>query len=310
MDDLKKEVQNLLKYYDIGTLISIKTDNIGEMSKILFITTDQGKYVIKYRSHEETKDTILELEIMDYIHHKGLPIQRIITNSQGKAITKFNSEIVFILEFIKGKNPSDMNKALILECARKLALLDKALLNKKDLMCPEWPLFNEGVERVFAEENELLSENKSLYYEFKNIKLNKLRKSIIHGDYRSSNLIVRNGKLTGIIDFGDSHYDFLILDLANAMTGCLLSQNNKFQISLLKDVMNAYEEVLKLTLEEKQALYYFFKLRLILIINTYMIRLRDNLLDKNICRSSIKNLQAFLESTKEIDYNEFFNEII
>lgn len=42
----------------------------------------------------------------------------------------------------------------------------------------------------------------------------KLMKSMIHGDSSPSNFIVKNGNITGIIDFGTMRYDYMLSEAA------------------------------------------------------------------------------------------------
>jgi ethanolamine-phosphate phospho-lyase len=79
-----------------------------------------------------------------------------------------------------------------------------------------------------------------------------LRHSIIHGDLNDYNILVKDGKVEGFLDFGDSTYTPTVNDLAIAMTYMMLGKKNPFDeiVPLLK----GYNSINSLTQQEVELL--------------------------------------------------------
>jgi Ser/Thr protein kinase RdoA (MazF antagonist)/AraC-like DNA-binding protein len=90
-----------------------------------------------------------------------------------------------------------------------------------------------------------------------------LPKHIIHRDPNPSNIIVKDGKLTGFIDFELCERNIRIFDICYAATAILsesFAENDHIKLqkwlSIFKNIVTGYNNVCRLTDEEKQAIPY------------------------------------------------------
>jgi len=88
----------------------------------------------------------------------------------------------------------------------------------------------------------------------------KLRKSIIHNDANLRNVLVKNEKISGIIDFGDLAYSQLINELAIAIAYACQNKENPLEWSLI--ILKSYHNILPIEDKELQVLYYLVAARL------------------------------------------------
>ncbi len=86
------------------------------------------------------------------------------------------------------------------------------------------------------------------------------RRAAIHGDANDWNLLVRNGQVSGLIDFGDACYSPLINELAIALAYAVMGASDPLQVA--QTVVSAYHKVMPLEANELAALYYLVALRL------------------------------------------------
>jgi len=87
-----------------------------------------------------------------------------------------------------------------------------------------------------------------------------LRKSIIHGDANEWNVLVNNGKVTGVIDFADLAYTPLINELAITIAyACLYVEN---PLEWASNIIESYHKILALEEKELSILYYLIAARL------------------------------------------------
>lgn len=90
--------------------------------------------------------------------------------------------------------------------------------------------------------------------------LPKLRKSIIHNDANEWNILVNNGEISGIIDFGDIAHTQLINELAIAITYACYEKENPIEWACI--ILKSYHRILPITEQEVGILYYLIAARL------------------------------------------------
>ncbi|MFX0558543.1 aminotransferase class III-fold pyridoxal phosphate-dependent enzyme [Maribacter sp. CXY002] len=87
-----------------------------------------------------------------------------------------------------------------------------------------------------------------------------LRKQIIHNDANEWNILAQNGKISGIIDFGDLAHSFLINELAIAITYACYDKENPLEWAVI--IVKSYHYILPLEEKEIHILYYLIAARL------------------------------------------------
>jgi ethanolamine-phosphate phospho-lyase len=147
-----------------------------------------------------------------------------------------------------------------------------------------------------------------------------LRHAIIHGDLNDYNILVKNGKIEGFLDFGDASYTPMVNDIAIAMTYLMLGKEAPFEaiIPLLK----GYHSINPLTQNEVELLPELITTRLCISLcnsaekkefgqdNEYVLISEKpawDLLEKWITINPNKIKTLFLEATNykaESIYNE------
>ena len=80
-----------------------------------------------------------------------------------------------------------------------------------------------------------------------------LRHSVIHGDANDYNVLVRDGRVAGFLDFGDMVHSATVCDLAVALTYAVLDKPDPLAAAV--PVVAAYHRRLPLTAAEIDALY-------------------------------------------------------
>lgn len=88
----------------------------------------------------------------------------------------------------------------------------------------------------------------------------KLRKGIIHNDANDWNVLTKDGKVSGIIDFGDMCHSWIINEIAVAITYVMMEKENPLDIAF--EVIKGYCEVFPLEEIELSVLYYLVAGRL------------------------------------------------
>ena len=257
---------------DITKLDGYDTDNYK-------IESEGHKYILKsYLTTKENTDFIsAENELLLHLHRQindkfPGPIQ----NIDGQFLTFFedkkSSKITRILTFLEGDFFAEIPHSLSLfeSFGRFLAEMDLQLMNVKNYIIQSrilnWDLqhFSRNkplVKYIYEPANRKLVEYFFLqYHENVEPHVHSLRKQIIHNDANDWNVLVQNGKVSGIIDFGDSSYTHLINELAIGITYAILGKKNP--VEWAKPIISDYHKILPLEEKEIDLLYWLIAARM------------------------------------------------
>lgn len=136
----------------------------------------------------------------------------------------------------------------------------------KEVVCNEPNLYDNVINWAIPEVNKHIALSSSFYQDysenFKKLYIS-LPRHIIHRDLNPSNIIVKDGRLGGFVDFELSERNIRIFDPCYAATA-ILSESfikndyNKLQkwFVIFKNIIQGYDSVCKLSREEKQAIPY------------------------------------------------------
>jgi Ser/Thr protein kinase RdoA (MazF antagonist) len=81
----------------------------------------------------------------------------------------------------------------------------------------------------------------------------KLRHGVIHGDANDHNVLVRQGRVVGLIDFGDLVHSAIVCDLAIALAYAMLAKARPMEVAAT--IVRAYHDQFPLIASELEALY-------------------------------------------------------
>ena len=158
----------------------------------------------------------------------------------------------------KNLNPNDCHKVGIQ--AAKLHLITKNLTGKREnkLSVNSWREIYKKVQKDCSKIHPNLTKTieKNLD-EIENNWPKDIPSGIIHADLFPDNIFFKDDKLTGIIDFYFSCYDFYAFEIAiclNALCFEGQKENLSFNVTKAKKFIDGYSSIRKLTEEEKKSL--------------------------------------------------------
>ncbi|MCP4347642.1 MAG: aminotransferase class III-fold pyridoxal phosphate-dependent enzyme [Desulfobacterales bacterium] len=177
-----------------------------------------------------------------------------------------------LLTYVKGKFLAEVEHTpeLFVSFGHFLACMNKKILNFRNAEIEarqlHWDIQHLPLNRKFFKYILEPGKKKLIDYFFLQFretvvpKIYDLRKSIIHSDANDWNVIVNNGKVTGIIDFGDIVYSPLVNEIAIAITYAILSKPDP--VKWAGYIIKGYHNILPLEPEELNLLYYLIGARL------------------------------------------------
>lgn len=263
----RNDIENILSNYSIGKYNSHKHVPWALQNTLYFIRTTKGKYVLKIFENANKNFINYQLRITDYLSERRIPVAKAIKLRNGKELLDYNKKRIVMYRFIEGRPPKQYTKRLIKDIARKFSLMNKYLLKLNLKGDYGWPVnhqFKPNPDKVdFIGGINFKKVQETLIQELKTINKKKLRKSVIHSDFHDINLLTKNNKLNVILDWDDSHVDYLAYELAVIIMNLFELNTSKNMIQLF---LNEYQKNIRLNDEEKKAIYYFVKQRFLGVI--------------------------------------------
>ena len=254
------------------------------VNRNFMLRTPHGKYVLRQVSHTHHKtprDLEFELDYLDYLKHAGFPYDipsAVATKNDGFFVTG-QGHYYWLYKFLEGVVLERLNEPHLAQLAEMMAsyhkLLERSALNNGK---PASDLYNRAATLKEIEENrkEILQKTKvdrnaNIFLE-ESAKLiqilrgldeglySRLRFYPIHRDLNPENLIWKEDKLVGVIDFENASgsNDPVVKDIAVTMQYCCRSKKVKHQldIDLAKGFLQSYKKHRSLSDQEVRLIPY------------------------------------------------------
>ena len=251
----------------------------GYDNKNYKVSSGPEQYVFKTYSLSEEQLYILNAEVSVLQGLKdsmGACVPESLVSKEGGPLEVFEidgeARICRLLSFLEGEFLGDVehSKELLESIGAFLARLDIELSVQNTLTYQarqwEWDLQYFDLNREYLKDIPKPGDRNLVLYFFNQFEehvrphFSHLRKQLIHNDANEWNLLIREGEISGIIDFGDLTHSFLINELAIALTYACYDKEDPLEWAI--PLLSSYHTVLPLEELEVQVLYYLIAARL------------------------------------------------
>lgn len=252
----------LEKEYGINDISSIERFESGIENSNFHIISQNQQYVLKIYEELPLSARVFEVAFLKECENKGLPVQKVFITTKGEDFGNYKGKPCILLDYLEGEiiEKVKLNPELMADVGRVLGEFDK---RTRDFKYP-----NANREHFWDAKQFLINEKflvhvkgidkgllRDVIKEYRKIqpKIKKLRTGIIHNDFNQNNVLVKNNKVSGIIDFGDAIDTILVADVVIPIAmQCFLS---KEPMKLAKALFESYLTIFPLTQEEKEVIY-------------------------------------------------------
>lgn len=241
--------QALLKNYEVERVKLISPILGGLQHRHFFVATDRGDWRLRLYSENKSDwlDVVNEYKVLEVLIAAGLPVYQPVINRQGEFLTHFTTNgarhTFSMVTFLPGEPliPERVEKEHLRVVGEVLAKIHKALEKLPfDSSLPRLDVYQkfssaqEGFDTLI-EQNYLavdwtmLARSKKLVGKVRRLVKDShqglLARSAfgaeqwLHGDYAQSNLLFKDGNLSGILDFTSLMWGLPIDDLAEGIVG-------------------------------------------------------------------------------------------
>ena len=260
----ENNLKDFFSKYNLGKLLKFKGIQEGIENSNYFVKTDSGKFILTvYEKRVEEKDLPFFMGLMKNIFNENFPSPEPIINKNGNYITEIFGKKAAVVSFLEGTSKKNLTPGNCHEVGiytAKLHTITKNLNIKRTnrLSVNSWRLIYRKIQRdcskIYPDLTKIIERNLEVIEDQwpKNIP-----RGIIHADLFPDNIFFKGNKLTGIIDFYFSCYDFYALEIAICLNALCFEGKNKnlsFNVTKAKKFIDGYSSIKKLTEEEKESL--------------------------------------------------------
>ena len=218
-----KEIKEVLKNWNIRDIKKIKKAEKGVVNHNWIIKTSEDEYILRGLSEDKKiKGLKFELNYINNLKKDGFPygLPIAIETKRGEKIIKIGRNYIWLYKLIEGNSKEEFGKKELKETAEMMAryhlILEKMGLNNsagkskpyvKNLILKETKEYKKNISKMkrgeesdkiyLTEINHLLPILKKLSSK----EYGKLKQYPIHRDLNPENIIWKNNKISGVIDF-------------------------------------------------------------------------------------------------------------
>ena len=257
----KEDIENFIKNYSIGNLISFEGIVEGIENTNYKITTSNHNYILTIFEKRVNPAELpffmsLQKELVAHGFDCPLPIE----NNNGSIINKIQNKSAVIISFLEGKQLESILPNHCKEVGSMIARFTNITKTSK-LKRPNG-LNLETWEVILNKCKESSDKSYGHYFNILDHELNFLKNNwpanlptaIIHADLFQDNIFFIKDKISGVIDFYFSCEDFIAYELALAINAWCFDFKDGFQSKNYTSLIEGFEKYSSLDQSEKKSL--------------------------------------------------------
>ncbi|MEI6418550.1 MAG: homoserine kinase [Sphingomonadales bacterium] len=255
------ELADFLTGYDVGTAINFKGIAEGDQNSNFLLETTRGRYFLTlYEERVAEADLPWYLAFMAHLAAKGLPVPGPIPDRQGNSLTRLNGKPACLIEFLNGVSVSEASPADAHAVGAALARMHVAAGDFTPVLAnalgpASWAARTARCNGRLAEIDPALPDAVAAGLAVVPHWPGDLPRCTIHADLFPDNVLMLDGKVTGLIDFYFACTDLRAFDVAVTHAAwCFSSDGRRFFPERAAALMAGYASVVTLSPDELAAL--------------------------------------------------------
>ena len=253
----KEEIENFLKNYSIGSLLSYEGIIEGIENTNYKIATSNHNYILTiFEKRVNTEELPFFMNLQKDLVAHGFDCPLPIENNNGSIINKIKNKSAVIISFLEGKKLQSIMPIHCKEVGSMIARFTN--ITKTSNLKRENSLNIHSWNSIFQK---CKKTNDNLYDEYfkilekeiiflKNNWPDKLPKAIIHADLFQDNIFFIEDKISGVIDFYFSCEDFIAYELALAINAWCFDFKEGFQPNNYLSLMEGFNQYSSINSDE------------------------------------------------------------
>ena len=256
-----EDLSNFVSKYDIGDAISAEGIVEGVENTNYFLETTAGSFILTlYEKRVNPKDLPFFLYLKEHLAAKGVPCPTPLRDLNGKVLHSLSNRPAAIVTFLKGSSPCRINLDHCAQLGIALAKMhlagsDFTMIRTNDLSVGAWgSLLEKNLRGINKLRSGLSGDLRAELTALERNWPGDLPKGTIHSDVFPDNVLFKNGKLSGILDFYFACTDLFAYDLAVCMNAWCFESDGSLNVNKVRRLLTSYRYIRPLSGPEIEAL--------------------------------------------------------
>jgi len=298
----KNEIEDFLKDYSIGNLISFEGIVKGTENTNYKIITSKNKYILTiFEKRVQPQDLPFFMDLQNELAAHDFDCPLPVKNNKKSIINKFKEKNAVIISFLEGENLTNVMPEHCHELGLKIAQFTNITKNlnlsrPNSLGYKTWVSIYENFKNIntesYQEYFQILSQE--LIFLKNNWPIN-LPTAIIHADLFIDNILFIKNKISGIIDYYFSCNDFIAYELALTINAWCFNKDVTFNYKNYNSLMMGFDNISSLNIDEKAAMNVLLRGAAVRILVT---RLHDKIFHPDDALVKLKDPKEYLNILK------------
>jgi len=260
----ENKLKEFFSKYSLGKVLNYNGIKEGIENTNYFVQTNKNKFILTlYENRVGEEDLPFFMGLMKNLVIANFPSPEPIINVNGNYIAEISGKKAAVVSFLNGTAKKNLSTENCYDVGAKTATLhaitkNLSLKRKNQLSINNWRKIFQNVKNDCSKINKnlplIIEKNLN---EIENNWPKNIPSGIIHADLFPDNILFKNNKLTGIIDFYFSCNDFYAFEIAiclNALCFEGLNENLSFNVTKAKKFIDGYSSIRKISEDEKKSL--------------------------------------------------------
>jgi len=314
-----KDIKSFFSKYNIPMILECEPIYQGIQNTNYLVKTKEKKYILTIFEDKNISENLrFFLNLLHHLNKENFCNPSPLKNYAGKDFDIINNKQAAIFSFIEGeyiKFSRPEHLLLLGEVTAKLHLKTQNFKNKKEneYSYKYWQTNTKKLTKHIEEKEPGLSNLiiKDLIT-FNNLRYTDIPKGIIHADLFPDNVLFKNNKISGVLDYYYSCEDHLIIDLAIIIISwCFYEDRNKkikIDESKIKHLLKGYNKIKRINNLELELLNVYCKMY---SIRFFLTRMLDAQLSHDPNIVTTKKPEEFIKKYLYLkNYNMKLNDLI
>ena len=304
----KEKIVSIISNYNLGKMKKFEGIKEGIENTNYLVETDKGKFILTiYEKRVNNDDLPFFSKLMLELSNKNFICPKPILNKNNKYINDLDAKKFMLVSYLEGKSKTNLSPNDCNSVGKQAARMHEITKNfnfkrNNNLSVDSWrKIFNQVKDKCNSIHPDL---PKLIETNLKDVEEGwpeNLPKGIIHADLFHDNIFFKNDNFSGFIDFYFSCNDFYALEIAicfNALCFDGINENLSFNVTKAKKFFDGYNEIRKISNDEKNISKYYLKE---LHLRFLLTRVFDSI---NMVDGAIVKIKDPIEYLKRLEFHK------
>lgn len=272
------EVSTFLERYNVGELKSFSEIQSGiENSNFYIETTNERQFILTiFEKRVDPRDLPFFFAFMNHLAKQKIDVPYAMRDKDDQIIQTIRDKKSVLVSFLQGVGvkPDNITPELCGQMGALQAKLHVGSLSFESsrpntMGSSAWKKIYESVKpRLHELDAEMDVVIRGQLQEFEAIKNISVPRAVVHADLFPDNVFIKNGEISGVIDFYFACNDYLGYDLALTINAWCFDQDGNCDPERLASFMDEYEMIRPMSRDEKRYMNMFLRMAALRILLT------------------------------------------